>query len=72
MTALASVGAASRAAVTGALLVLVVGCGAPGTDTPSSSRTTAPAVTTAPVDGTTTSPPVRLMIPAIGGDSDLM
>lgn len=58
--------------MTGALLVLVVGCGAPGTDTPSSSRATPPAVTAPPVDGTTTSPPVRLLIPAIGVDSGLM
>jgi hypothetical protein len=62
---------ASRIALAGGLLVLLVGCGAPAGDTPSSSRTTA-AVTAAPVDGTTTSPPVRLLIPAIGVDSDLM
>jgi sortase (surface protein transpeptidase) len=73
VTALAPVGAAPRVALAGALLVLLVGCGAPAADTPSSSASaTPPTVTAAPVDGTTSSPPVRLLIPAIGVDSDLM
>ena len=72
MTAPASVRSASRAALTGALLVLLVGCGSPAADAPSSSPTTAPAVPVAPTEATTTSPPVRLLIPAIGVESDLM
>ena len=73
MTALAPVRAASRVALAGGLLVLLVGCGAPEADTASSAPTATTAVTAAPVeDTTTTSPPVRLLIPAIGVDSDLM
>ena len=72
MTALAPVRAASRVALAGGLLVLLVGCGAPAAGTPSSPDTTVATGTAAPVEGTTTSPPVRLLIPAIGVDSDLM
>jgi sortase (surface protein transpeptidase) len=73
--------ARASGALTGALLaVLVAGCGAgstevesaPGDAAPSSPAPSSPAAPPAPAAGATTPAPVRLLIPEIGVDSDLM
>lgn len=65
--------ARARGALAGALLaVLLTGCGAGGTEveaTPTAPASSSPA---APVADATTAAPVRLLVPDIGVDTDLM